>query len=283
MIDDPVVVLLPHNLGADINLHGGPWVVQSCLDLAQSFGFDIVASDECAVDGATQLEREMLASLPLATTDLALRALLVQPDAWRDVSTNQIPTILNDRALWWLLHPPRVAIVGAPNVGKSTLANQLFARERSITADLPGTTRDWVGELANLDGLVIMLVDTPGVRETDDVIERVAIDRAGEQVRSAALVLVVLDPTQAPDAQRGFIDAHPGALIVANKVDRPAAWSARDDTHVATVATTGAGVEELRGAIRAQFGCDAIELSKPRWWTTRQREALERGKLPFTA
>lgn len=283
VLDDPIVVLLLPGRGADINLHGGPWVVQSLLDLAASFGFDVAETDENALDGTSQLEREMLASLPLATTELALRTLLAQPDAWRGATRRDVPAIVQDRALWWLLHPPRVAIVGSPNVGKSTLANQLFARERSITADLPGTTRDWVGELANLDGLVVMLVDTPGVRETSDEVERAAIECASEQVRAADLVVVVLDPTQPEDGQRGFIEVHPSALIVANKVDRPSVWSAQDRATVSTVAMMGSGVDDLRRAIRERFGCEAIELSGPRWWTVRQREALTRGELPFTA
>ena len=100
-----------------------------------------------------------------------------------------LPAILADRSLWWLLHPPRVAIVGRPNVGKSTLANQLFARERSITADLPGTTRDWVGELADVNGLAVMLVDTPGLRDAADPIERAAIAGARGQIAAADLVV----------------------------------------------------------------------------------------------
>ena len=104
------------------------------------------------------LEQEVLMSLPLARTELTLRMLLAQPAAWdrliaRPPAKAETENILADRALHWLLHPPRVAIVGAANVGKSTLANQLFGQQRSITVDLPGTTRDWVGETANLDGL----------------------------------------------------------------------------------------------------------------------------------
>ena len=118
----------------------------------------------------SELEREMLAHLPLARTELGVRVLLAQTGrlgglrrgaaagSGRDAGRE----LLADRSLWWLLHPPRVAIVGAANAGKSTLANQLFAQERSITADLPGTTRDWVGEVADIDGLPVMLVDTPG-------------------------------------------------------------------------------------------------------------------------
>src|SRR5205814_10504480 len=126
----------------------------------------------------------------------ALRTLLAQPRAWKGVIDDQnlgrheLERIASDKTLHYLLHPPRVAIVGAPNVGKSTLANQLFAQERSITADLPGTTRDWVGEIANLDGLVVQLVDTPGIRDTSDAIERQAIDRSRHQIEQADLVVL---------------------------------------------------------------------------------------------
>src|SRR5687767_4568879 len=141
------------------------------------------------VEGETVLEREVEAYLAVARTELAMRTLLDQERLWgewvegrREVDAS---VVLADRSLYWLLHPPRVAIVGVPNVGKSTLANQLFAQERSITADVAGTTRDWVGEIANVDGLAVMLVDTPGVRETADDIERKAIEGSAGQVRAA--------------------------------------------------------------------------------------------------
>src|SRR5205814_9358437 len=138
----------------------------------------------------------------------ALRTLLAQPRAWKGVIDDQnlgrheLERIASDKTLHYLLHPPRVAIVGAPNVGKSTLANQLFAQERSITANLPGTTRDWIGELANLDGLIVQLIDTPGVRATDDEIERRAIAASAVQVESADLVVLMLDVSRPADREQ---------------------------------------------------------------------------------
>jgi tRNA modification GTPase len=171
--------------------------------------------------------------------------------------------------LWWLLHPPRVAIIGLPNVGKSTLANQLFAQERSITADLPGTTRDWVGEMANIDGLAVMLVDTPGMRETSDAIERVAIERSGAEVKRADLVVLVLDASQSlgEESQR-LLNAYPDAIRVWNKSDLAIA-APREG--VSTIATSGAGTDMLRKEIRKRFGLEVFDDSKPRWWTEEQR------------
>jgi len=158
--------------------------------------------------------------------------------------------------LWWLLHPPRVAIVGVANVGKSTLANWLFARERSITADVPGTTRDWVGEMANLDGLLVMLMDTPGVRDTSDGIEREAIERSGAEVGRADLVIAVVDPTQEAREQIELGKKYREAIIVANKKDRPGVWDvgAYFKGVIGTVATSGEGVDQLKSEIRKRFG-----------------------------
>jgi tRNA modification GTPase len=163
-----------------------------------------------------------------------------------------------------------------PNVGKSTLANQLFGATRVITADVPGTTRDWVGEIANLDGLAVMLVDTPGRRATDDPIEREAIERSGQQVAAADLVVLVLDPTQPREPGQAELERlHPDAMRVVNKSDRVAAWGA-DATALHVVATTGAGVDALRAAFRTHFlGAETIDVVQARPWTERQRRVLE--------
>lgn len=285
IIDDPVVVLRADGLAADVNLHGGPWVVRSALELARKEGFDVKQRIELplpgdAVDAETEVGREVLRYLPMARTELALRVLLAQERAWQRANRDEagVGAMLNDRSLYWLLHPPRVAIVGVPNVGKSTLANQLFAQERSITADLPGTTRDWVGEIANIDGLAVMLVDTPGLRETDDAVEREAIARARGEVALADLVVLILDPTQEPERQHELMTVHADALLVVNKSDQPATWDVPAGRPVIrTVATAGAGVDLLRQAIQRTFlGTDGGAINRARWWTDRQRRVLER-------
>ena len=287
VIDDPVVVLHPGGRAADVNLHGGPWVVRSALDLAKRRGFEVIdvpgvpPPDE-AVDGGTELERDVIAHLPLARTELGLRALLAQRQAWEDVTRmtpGEVSAVLADRGLWWLLHPPRVPVVGGANVGKSTLANQLFARERSITADLPGTTRDWVGEIADVNGLPVMLVDTPGLRATADPIERAALERSKEQITAAELVVLVLDPTRPLEPEQSpLLAAYPDSLRVINKSDRRAIWKVSDAGQrpvIHTAATSGEGVDDLRRAIAAHFGCDGMDPQRPRWWTERQRRVLQ--------
>jgi tRNA modification GTPase len=279
LLDDPVIVRVADDV-ADVNLHGGPWVVTSVIQLASRAGFDILAhADESVVDGDSPLQRELLVALPQARTEQAIRVLLAQPAAWESFiarwpSRMEISEVLADDSMRWLLHPPRVAIIGAPNVGKSTLANQLFAQDRSITADVPGTTRDWVGEIADIDGLAVMLVDTPGVRETNDAIERAAIDRSAQEVQRADVAVVVLDASRPIEPEQSALLArHKDGIVIWNKSDR-ATHEAPAGT-IPTIATTGAGLDELRRAIRARFGWETFDTSRPRWWTQRQWLMLE--------
>jgi small GTP-binding protein len=284
-IDDPVIVLHADRQSADVNLHGGTWIVHRFMELAKAEGFDTNSQREG--DGETLLAREIWASLPAARTELAIRALLAQDAAWRSVVAKPTPpirsalrSILDDKGLYWLLALPTVAIIGPANAGKSTLANQLFGQAHSIVADLPGTTRDWVGEIADIDGLAVMLVDTPGLRASTDCIEQAAIAASRGPARAAELRLLVLDPAQpTADEQRELLAEFPDAIRIINKSDRPAAWdiSAIADAAIRTVATTGDGIADVRSAIARHFGCDAIDVNQPRWWTDRQREVLKRA------
>jgi small GTP-binding protein len=294
VIDDPVVVLADERAEvADINLHGGPWVVRWMMEMAKKEGFEVCEKqgEEWPIEAVdeTGLQGEVLRALPMARTELALRLLLEQPAAWaafreRARSRNaedvdaEVQAILADRSLWRQLHPPRVVIVGRPNAGKSTLANQLFAQERSITADLPGTTRDWVGELANIDGLAVWLIDTPGWRETGDQIESQAIERSREQAAAADLVIVVLDATGNLATQmaemRSALGKQTRTVHVVNKCDLAPATSER----LQMVASSGSGVEQLRREIRKFFGCADDAGGKPSLWTEEQRERLVKAK-----
>lgn len=287
VIDDPVVVLAPNAAWIDINLHGGPWVVRSFMALAARCGFKTIDQPHLplpleALDDDEMLVQEILSYLPMARTELAVRVLLGQQRAWEQLkerqqsvdASSELRRVASDTTLQHLLFPPRVAIVGAANVGKSTLANQLFGQERSITADMAGTTRDWVGEIANIDGLPVTLVDTPGLRQTDDPIEQTAIERSRPEIESASLVVLVLDGTRPLEPeQAALIDRFPQALRVINKSDRPMAWST-PSFQARTVATTGAGVQDLRNQIILHFCQDPPSPQRAYCWTERQRQLI---------
>ena len=289
VIDDALVVLCD-GMTADINVHGGHWVVRSTLDLAAREGFTVQSSTEApapliSMEASSELEREVLSHLPSARTETGVRVLLSQKTAWdhfkSEISNDpspgeQIRRILADNTLRHLLNPPTVAIVGAANVGKSTLANQLFASERSIAADMPGTTRDWVGELANIDGMPVMLLDTPGIRETRDTIEKRAIETSGREIERADQIVLVLDASRPLEGeQQQLIDRFPTAMRIANKADRSLGWDRRHPVERSTVATTGQGIPDLRRALVKRFCAEEnISIGKTRWWTTRQAAIL---------
>jgi small GTP-binding protein len=230
-------------------------------------------------DGDDILEQEMLAHLPQAKTEEGLRMLLAQPEAWRNfLATNPSPAqrenVAADKTLEGMLYPAHVAIVGLPNVGKSTLANQLFGQQRSITADVPGTTRDWIGELANIDGLPILLLDTPGLRESEDKIEQSAIALSQGVIAKADLAIIVIDPTQPIEPQIQLAETFPRRIVVLNKIDKDMGGAPMPHCEVATIGTTGTGIDGLRRLIRQKLGWENLDPDTPRCWTERQRELL---------
>ena len=151
-----------------------------------------------------------------------------------------------------------LAIVGRPNAGKSSLFNRLVERDRAIVAATPGTTRDTVSERISLDGIPLELVDTAGLREAREEVERIGIARSREALADADLVLIVLDSTQPLNAEEHeLLRAMDGraSLIAANKSDLSAATSGAelnaDLPVIPTSALTGAGIAELRERIVA--------------------------------
>jgi tRNA modification GTPase len=117
-----------------------------------------------------------------------------------------------------------VAIVGKPNAGKSTLLNTLLNENRAIVSEIPGTTRDTIEEVINIDGILFRLIDTAGIRESEDLIENFGVERSLEKMRSADIVLYIFDTqSERPDALDSVIvelrETNPNCLIVGNKSD----------------------------------------------------------------
>src|SRR5579872_2903242 len=149
-----------------------------------------------------------------------------------------------------------LAIVGRPNVGKSSLFNRLVERERAIVTATPGTTRDLVSETVAIGGIPVKLVDTAGIRRALDEAESIGIRKSMEAVAEADLVLVVLDASQTPSSEDDDLlkqTAGRPVIVVENKADLVPA-RAEADPRIRTSALTGAGIEELRKAILRQVG-----------------------------
>lgn len=95
----------------------------------------------------------------------------------------------------------KTAIIGKPNVGKSSLLNCLLREERAIVTNIPGTTRDIIEEVININGIPLVLVDTAGIRETDDIIENIGVNKSRESISAANLILFVIDGSEEIDNQ----------------------------------------------------------------------------------
>ncbi|WP_367182534.1 tRNA uridine-5-carboxymethylaminomethyl(34) synthesis GTPase MnmE [Edaphobacter sp.] len=196
----------------------------------------------------------------------------------------------------------RLAIVGRPNAGKSSLFNRLVERDRAIVTATPGTTRDLVTERVAVEGIPIELIDTAGLREATDEAESLGIAKSREAMAEADLVLIVLDasqPMHAEDAATlSALEGRP-ALIAANKIDLAAATgstttsaratgvatSARETigTTIATTtatrtvqtsAITGEGIAQLRRAIVETAGATAAEQETALVTNLRQRQTI---------
>ena len=152
-----------------------------------------------------------------------------------------------------------LAIVGRPNVGKSSLFNRLIERERAIVTPAPGTTRDLVTEIVAIGGIPLKLVDTAGIRRALDEAESIGIQKSMEALAEADLVLVVLDALQPDSDEDKELLTHieqRAAIVVENKADlHPHGWHAparsagTSRSHLRTSALTGEGIAELRAAI----------------------------------
>ena len=118
----------------------------------------------------------------------------------------------------------RTAIIGRPNVGKSSLLNQLLREEKAIVTDIAGTTRDVITEFANIGGVPLELIDTAGIRETEDIVEKIGVERSQKALEEADLVLLVLDassPLTAKDLELLELSSSTNRIVLLNKTDLP--------------------------------------------------------------
>ncbi len=141
-----------------------------------------------------------------------------------------------------------LAIIGPPNAGKSSLFNRLLQQDRAIVTEFPGTTRDVVSEMAEFSGIPVRLVDTAGIRDTNEVIEQLGIERSFQAMADADLTIIVLDGTAPHDGELTAKAREQGRfLVVANKSDLPE-FHVRQD-QIAVSALNGEGIDRLREAI----------------------------------
>jgi tRNA modification GTPase len=165
-----------------------------------------------------------------------------------------------------------VVIAGAPNVGKSSLLNALSGKELAIVTDIPGTTRDVLRDHILIDGMPLHIVDTAGLRASDDIVEQEGIRRAYKEMEQADLVMYLIGPDDAPVAGQEF--------VVRNKIDltqeQPSVRARDDNIIISLSAKTGAGLDLLKQQIKSKIGyhgeTDGIYLAR-----RRHLDALDRA------
>lgn len=196
----------------------------------------------------------------------------------------------------------RTAIVGRPNVGKSSILNLLLGEDRAIVTDIEGTTRDTLEEFVNIDGILLKLIDTAGIRDTSDVVEKIGVDKARSSMEDADLVMLILDGSQElTDSDRSLIDEVTGrkAVYIINKSDKEQILTEeklveilRNEEHnnpvqsdekfrvVEISAKTSAGLDNLRDVISDMFFHEELDYNDQLYITKARHKSslVEAGK-----
>jgi tRNA modification GTPase len=294
--------------------HGGPRVLTRLTERLRNLGAEPEPDPPAAElypEADTPLEADMLHVLARAASPAAIDPLLAQPSRWAAAieSGDLDPEAIRNHSdrLDRLVTPPGVVLLGRANVGKSTLANAVVGRTASITADLPGTTRDWVAGLAELrtpfGELAVRWFDTPGLRRSDDPIEQRAVELARDLTATADLLIAVADPaTPWPDT--AGLPRRP-ELYLLNKADllSPSAAgnspaSAATDASRESAGTEsrgapapgdapdhplplsalhGEGLDRLADAVTRRLGLADLDHTRPWAFNPQLRELLEAG------
>ncbi len=316
---DEALIVCRHEEYFEIHAHGGVVVVEQILDALRAVGAVIPVHTgdfpiSYAVKGhydssAPAILDEVLGALPAIDNAFVVHLLANQHEkglaAWGQRLLRQLRSRPHADELWrvhsqaqWILEraifleyflrPPRIALVGLPNAGKSTLLNALAGRSVSITSDIAGTTRDWVDVTIRLTaGAVSMnavVVDTAGIRATDDMLERESISRSHQQTLNADVVVTVLDGTLAVHPVMPLTHRYSGRqtcawIYAVNKMDMPLKFDiGRLPAGMKVIclsARHGEGVSALHSAILEVLGVAGCDPTTPMVWTNRQRRLLE--------
>ena len=195
---------------------------------------------------------------------------------YADDLVNRINSLISDGEKAQIINEGvKVAIVGKPNVGKSSLLNAFLGEDRAIVTDIAGTTRDVVEGHANIDGVVLHLYDTAGIHESNDKIESIGIEKSKKAIKDADVVIVVLDGSQDIDEEDKLILEYTkeyNPIVVYNKSD----VSSKDDR--LSISALNNNIEPLTKKIKEVIGLDEKTFSKPALNNARQIGLLRKAK-----
>jgi len=277
------ILAMLHELGCRLARHGEfsqRAFLNNRLDLSQAEALSAMISAKSAKAYAMGLS-QLKGSLSREIEDLrlllieALALLEAAIDFTEDISEDKIPEMLpqinqaleRTQSLLSSYNSAKayaeginVIITGKPNVGKSSLLNSLTGRKKAIVTDIPGTTRDMITDTININGIPVHLMDTAGIREPQNLIEKEGISLVWESLANADIVIVMLDVSnQLTDEDKIIIGKNKSGLIIAaiNKIDLPRKWEADAlkklfpaGTKIMEIsAKSGNGLEELKNTI----------------------------------
>lgn len=166
----------------------------------------------------------------------------------------------------------KTVILGKPNVGKSSLLNKILRENRAIVTDIPGTTRDIIEEYVNIKGIPLKIIDTAGIRETDDIIERMGVDRAKALIYKTDLIIAVFDASSHltnEDIEIMKLAANRKSIVLLNKTDLENRISSEDivkhlpNTRIInTSMITGIGIEILEETLKSMFFAGEVKIKE---------------------
>jgi len=302
-IDQVIVAVNPREKSAQINCHGGPRVVQRILMLLQKHGAQITNADQ--LKPVLSIVDEITLTLPGAKTKMTALTLAAQypnglngwvhekinslqknPDKLPDLQ-NQAEKLAHTFDLAEkLLNPPSVVITGPANVGKSTLANAITGQNQSLVDELAGTTRDWTIQLIDIQGIPVQLIDTPGTRPTDDLLEQTAINHTKTQIEKADLLILVVQADGNEEKQicqqTAQLPSSENIIIAVNKSDQidPSQQTA-DLLYIS--ALTGSNLDTLKKTVADRLGFTDFNPTAPLVFTQRQCQLVNNVTTAHTA
>jgi len=150
----------------------------------------------------------------------------------------------------------KTAIIGRPNVGKSSLLNALLKEEKAIVTEIQGTTRDTIEGSINIGGIILNLIDTAGIRDSEDIVEKIGIDKAKKVIEEAELILFVLDQSESltiDDEKLLELTKHKKRIIIINKTDLAKKLNGRFENSVEISARNNIGIKNLENLIQEMF------------------------------
>lgn len=218
--------------------------------------------------------------------DLKRDALVVKENIASLLSTADRGKILRDGL--------NTVILGKPNVGKSSLLNAILRENRAIVTDIPGTTRDIIEEYINIDGIPLRIIDTAGIRETSDFVEKIGVDKAKGTIEGADLIIAIFDlSSDLSQEDHEIIDLikDKKTIVLLNKSDLPNKYDedyfksyVKESEIIISSISTGIGLEQLENSIRNMFYSGEVEINSDIVITNmRHKNQLEKALANITS